>query len=71
LAPDPRLQTECYVASRKWFRSRAVWIAAAALTLIVALAAFKWGRAGTHTEPSPFSDVVAALDRGAVAAVPI
>ena len=69
MAPDPRLQTECYVASRKWFRSRAVWIAAAALTLIVALAAFKWGRAGTHTEPSPFSDVVAALDRGAVAAV--
>jgi cell division protease FtsH len=54
------------VVSRKWFRSRAPWIAAAIL-LVVSLAGYlTWRRAAAQPQDVVFSDLLKDVDRGVV-----
>ena len=55
--------------SRKWFRRRGAWIAAA-LVVVLAVGGFLLlGHQDARAELAPFSDLLAAIDRGGVSAV--
>ncbi len=55
------------MVSRQWFRSRATWIAAAALFLVVITVLVVWRRAAVEPQPLVFSDLLGEVDRGRVA----
>ncbi|MGE0451481.1 MAG: ATP-dependent zinc metalloprotease FtsH [Vicinamibacterales bacterium] len=63
-------QEQHHVASRKWNRSRALWLAvAAALVLVVAVVAVLWSRGAALPPRVAFSEFLQDLDRGVVTEV--
>ncbi len=54
------------MVSRQWFRSRAPWIAAAALVILVVAAFVAWRRSTVEPQPMVFSDLLREVDRGLV-----
>jgi cell division protease FtsH len=62
-------QTERYVVSRKWFRSRAFWIGAIVVVALLSGMMLVRSRVATQTPQVAFSDVLRDLDRGVVSEV--
>ncbi len=54
------------MVSRQWFRSRAPWLAAAALVLVAITAFVVWRSSGVDPQPMVFSDLLREVDRGMV-----
>jgi cell division protease FtsH len=55
--------------SRKWFRTRALWIASAAVVLILGVIALVHSRSSVDAPQVAFSDILKDIDSGAVAEV--
>jgi cell division protease FtsH len=54
------------VVSRKWFRSRALWIAAGVVVALASAGLFAWRQAAAEPPQMVFSDLLRDVDRGAI-----